>query len=75
MKVSLNSVEKVREFVRVISKVDDNIDLVSGRRMVDAKSILGIFSLDLSKPIIVEFNGSDNRRKIMQMLHKFKAAV
>lgn len=53
MKIYLNSVDKVKNFVNEISKYDDDVDLVSGRYMVDAKSLLGIFSLDLSKPIEV----------------------
>ena len=51
MLVDLNSIDKVKSFARVMSQIEDNIDLVSGRYIVDAKSLLGIFSLDLSKPI------------------------
>ena len=50
-KISLNSIDKVKAFVNEISKFDWNFDLVSGRYVIDAKSIMGIFSLDLSKPI------------------------
>ena len=49
VKISLNSIDKVKAFVNEISKFD--CDLVSGRYVIDAKSIMGIFSLDLSKPI------------------------
>ena len=49
--ISLNSIDKVKAFVNDISKYDFDIDLVSGRYVIDAKSIMGIFSLDLSKPI------------------------
>ena len=48
---SLNSIDKVKAFVNEISKFDCDFDLVSGRYVIDAKSIMGIFSLDLSKPI------------------------
>ena len=51
LKISLNSIDKVKAFVNEISKVDCDFDLVSGRYVIDAKSIMGIFSLDLSKPI------------------------
>ena len=51
VKISLNSIDKVKNFVNAISKYDFDFDLVSGRYAVDAKSIMGIFSLDLSKPI------------------------
>ena len=49
--ISLNSIDKVKAFVNDISKYDFDFDLVSGRYVIDAKSIMGIFSLDLSKPI------------------------
>ena len=49
--ISLNSIDKVKAFVNDISKYDFDFDLVSGRYVNDAKSIMGIFSLDLSKPI------------------------
>lgn len=51
LKLSLNSIDKVKAFVNEISKFDCDFDLVSGRYVIDAKSIMGIFSLDLSKPI------------------------
>lgn len=51
VKISLNSIDKVKAFVNDISKYDFDFDLVSGRYVIDAKSIMGIFSLDLSKPI------------------------
>ena len=49
--ISLNSIDKVKAFVNDISKYDFDFDLVSGRYVIDAKSIMVIFSLDLSKPI------------------------
>ena len=51
VQISLNSIDKVKAFVNDISKYDFDFDLVSGRYVIDAKSIMGIFSLDLSKPI------------------------
>lgn len=47
VKVSLNSIEKVKRFVNDINRFDFDFDLVSGRYVIDAKSIMGIFSLDL----------------------------
>lgn len=49
--ISLNSVDKVKNFVNIIGKQDGDFDLTSGRYVIDAKSIMGIFSLDLAKPI------------------------
>ena len=51
VRISLNSIDKVKSFVNDITKFDYDFDLVSGRYVIDAKSIMGIFSLDLSKPI------------------------
>ena len=51
VQISLNSIDKVKAFVNEISKFDCDFELVSGRYVIDAKSIMGIFSLDLSKPI------------------------
>ena len=50
-KVFLQAINDVKEFVTIVMHYDFDIDLVSGRYAVDAKSIMGIFSLDLSKPI------------------------
>ena len=49
--ISLNSIDKVKSFVNDIAKYEFDFDLVSGRYVIDAKSIMGIFSLDLSKPL------------------------
>jgi phosphotransferase system HPr-like phosphotransfer protein len=49
--IKLSSIEDVRNFVDIVSKYEIDIDLSSGRYIVDAKSIMGIFSLDLLKPI------------------------
>ena len=51
IKICLNSIDKVKAFVNDITKFDTDFDLVSGRYVIDAKSSMGIFSLDLSKPI------------------------
>ena len=59
IKVSLFSNTDVKDFVNIVSKYDFDIDLVSGRYVVDAKSIMGIFSLDLTKPIQVDFHTED----------------
>ena len=68
VKISLNSIDKVKAFVNEISKFDCDFDLVSGRYVIDAKSIMGIFSLDLSKPIDLNIHADDNVEEIMEML-------
>lgn len=52
--ILLKSINDVKDFVNIVNKYDFDVDLTSGRYIVDAKSIMGIFSLDLSKPIKVE---------------------
>lgn len=52
--IALKSINDVKDFVNAVNKYDFDVDLTSGRYVVDAKSIMGIFSLDLSKPIKVE---------------------
>lgn len=57
--IILNTINDVKLFVNIVSKYDFEVDLVSGRYAVDAKSIMGIFSLDLSKPIRAEIHSDD----------------
>ena len=56
IEISLNSIDKVKTFVNLINRFDYDFDLVSGRYVIDAKSIMGIFSLDLSKPITLNIH-------------------
>lgn len=57
--VFLQAINDVKEFVNIVMRYDFDIDLVSGRYAVDAKSIMGIFSLDLSKPIQLNAHTDD----------------
>lgn len=50
-KISLAAINDVKDFVNMVMRYDFDVDLISGRYAVDAKSIMGIFSLDLLKPI------------------------
>ena len=68
IKICLNSIDKVKAFVNDITKFDYDFDLVSGRYVIDAKSIMGIFSLDLSKPIELNIHESENLDAIMNAL-------
>ena len=56
VKVVLSMAESVKNFVNIVNKYAYDIDLRSGRFLIDAKSLLGIFSLDLSKPIVLEIH-------------------
>ncbi len=57
--IMLNTINDVKSFVNTVAKYDFDVDLVSGRYAIDAKSIMGIFSLDLSKPIQLEAHTED----------------
>ena len=57
--IILNSINDVKNFVNIVNKYDFDIDLISDRYVVDAKSIMGIFSLDLTKKITVEAHTED----------------
>ena len=59
VQILLNTINDVKCFVNAVSKYDYDVDLISGRYAIDAKSIMGIFSLDLSKPIILEAHSDD----------------
>ena len=66
--ISLNSIDKVKAFVNEITKFDNDFDLVSGCYVIDAKSIIGIFSLDLSKPIELNIHSETNVDEILNIL-------
>lgn len=71
VKISLNSIDKVKAFVNEVTKYDAEFDLVSGRYVIDAKSIMGIFSLDLSKPIDLNIHSENNIEEILAKLSEF----
>ena len=71
IQISLNSIDKVKAFVNDITKFDNDFDLVSGRYVIDAKSIMGIFSLDLSKPIDLSIHAEDNLDEILNTLKPY----
>ncbi len=71
--INLSSIDKVKSFVNDIAKFDSDFDLVSGRYVIDAKSIMGIFSLDLSKPIELNIHNEDNIDEVMEVLAPYLA--
>ena len=71
VKICLNSIEKVKSFVNAITRFDVDFDLVSGRYVIDAKSIMGIFSLDLSKPIDLNIHSESDLDTILETLKPY----
>ncbi len=72
--INLSSINDVKEFVNLVNKYDFDVDLASGRYIVDAKSIMGIFSLDLSKSIKVEVHsdGAEAQAFVDSISHLIK---
>ena len=68
VKISLNSIDKVKSFVNDLTKFDTEFDLISGRYVIDAKSIMGIFSLDLSRPIDLNIHAEGDAEEILTVL-------
>ena len=72
VKIFLGTIERVKDFVNAVTRLDCDVDIVSGRYVIDAKSIMGIFSLDLSKPIDLNIHADgaalDN---VMQIISKY----
>ncbi len=71
VKITLNSIDKVKAFVNEVTKFDSDFDLVSGRYVIDAKSIMGIFSLDLSKPIELNIHNDADADTVISALSKY----
>jgi phosphotransferase system HPr-like phosphotransfer protein len=71
VQISLNSIDKVKTFVNTVTKFDCDFDLISGRYVIDAKSIMGIFSLDLSKPIDLTIHTDDNVDEVLEALKAY----
>lgn len=61
VKISLNSINDVKVFVNEINMLPCDADLISGRYTIDAKSIMGIFSLNLSQPIELNIHSDDEK--------------
>ncbi len=69
IKILINSVEKVKQFSSIISKESVECELIEGVHILDAKSIMGIFSMDLKEPIQLNIHSDD--RSILNKLKDF----
>ena len=68
VKIRLQQVDQVKDFVNLLSRYPYEIDLVSGRYTIDAKSLLGIYSLDLSNPLTLVIY-SEDCGELLEQLH------
>lgn len=64
--IKIDSVSKVKNFVSAVSTIDADFDLVSGRYVIDAKSIMGVFSLNLCRPIEMRVHADDESKVLAQ---------
>lgn len=69
--ISLASIDKVKNFVNIITTCDGDFDLASDRYVVDAKSIMGIFSLDLGKTLRLDVHDDSVYEKISTQLKDY----
>jgi phosphocarrier protein HPr len=69
--ILLSSINDVKGFVNAVSKYSCDVDLISGRYIVDAKSIMGIFSLDLTKPIEVQIEGGNDEQNLLEEIKPY----
>ncbi len=69
-KITLSSINEVKSFVNAACSQMCDIDIISGRYVIDAKSIMGIFSIDLTKPVTVSVNGTEEEYKAFRELVK-----
>ena len=72
--VSLGTIESVKNFVTKITEFEEDFDLIQGKYVIDAKSVLGIFSIDLSKPVLLRINAEGDRlEQIKKAVKEFEA--
>jgi len=71
--VYLDTIDKVKGFVNTVSVCEGDFDLSSGRYVVDAKSIMGIFSLDLSKNLVLNVHDDEIADRIFPQLKAYEA--
>ena len=69
--IKLNTINEVKEFVNIVLQCPYDVDLVSGRYIIDAKSLMGIFSLDLTRPIDLEADiDSDDVEELLKKIYE-----
>lgn len=72
VKVRLGTIERVKDFVNAVTRLDCDVDIVSGRYVIDAKSIMGIFSIDLSRAVNLRIHADgESAEKALQVIGDF----
>ena len=72
--VTLNDFSKIKKFSSEVVKFESDIDLIKGRYVIDAKSTIGIFTLDLSAPVdvVIHSDNEDEIRRFNEIMEEFK---
>lgn len=72
--IKLDTIEKIKRFTSIIDTFENEIDLISNRYVIDAKSIMGIFSLDLTKPLKVIIHDASLKdvSKLQELMEEFR---
>lgn len=69
--LQFDSIQKAREFVNVIGRMEGDYDLVQGHSYVDAKSFLGVFTLDIKRPVTLEMHDDKNYQELVLQLSDY----
>lgn len=69
--VQINTIDKVKSFVDIVSSIESDLDIISGRYVIDAKSIMGIFSIDLTNPLTLKIYAK-NEKSVDNTVKKLK---
>ena len=72
--IKLETINDVKNFVSAVTEFECDFDIAADRYVVDAKSIMGIFSLDLSKPLTLQIN-TDDEKEIGDVLKAISAVI
>ena len=73
-KIKLDTFEKVKKFIGIVDKFENDVDIISGRYLVNAKSIMAIFSLELTKPlsVIIHDASLSDVSKLQEKMEEFR---
>lgn len=71
-KIKLSTMEEIKEFNTIVNQCNMDADIIAGRYIIDAKSVMGLFSIDLSEPVILQLHGKPDD-VLLDKLEKFIA--
>lgn len=69
-KIKINSIKRVLQFVQTISQFDNEVDILSGHYIINGKSIMGIFSLNINEPLTIKIHGH-NKKDVLKAINEF----